>query len=232
MAINEFYSYILTHLKKIGKLEYVSFEGNPMETSIPSFLFFCILELPKLKQMDWRPVTKADRSQVIYTYTQFVSFLIFWLLFCLIQFFFFWFLIQFSLCLSLSLSLSYFWYNSFSLLLIFDAIFSLFLFLMQFSLCLSLLIFDIILFVFLISMQFIILTTIPIEYSPIRREWLNRKARLTTTCCRPWAHAAPTRVCTFRPTSIGFQLRRKLRRKLHKARWREKKWRRRWRVRD
>jgi hypothetical protein len=63
MALNEFYAYILAHLKKLAKLEYLAFEGNPIETSITSFSFFCIGELPKLKFMDWKPVSKNDRAQ-------------------------------------------------------------------------------------------------------------------------------------------------------------------------
>ena len=45
MQINEFYAYLLTHVKKLSKLEYLSFEGNPLEDDIASFLFFCIGEL-------------------------------------------------------------------------------------------------------------------------------------------------------------------------------------------
>lgn len=63
MAINEFYAYILAHLKKLAKLEYLAFEGNPVESQIASFTFFCIGELPKLKSMDWKPVSKKDRDQ-------------------------------------------------------------------------------------------------------------------------------------------------------------------------
>lgn len=61
MPINEFYQYILIHLKKLSKLEFLSFYGNPIENKIQEFKYFIINELPKLKYYNWDLITKEDR---------------------------------------------------------------------------------------------------------------------------------------------------------------------------
>ena len=40
----QFYCYILSHVKKLPKLELLVFDDNPIESDITSFTFFCIQE--------------------------------------------------------------------------------------------------------------------------------------------------------------------------------------------
>jgi Leucine-rich repeat (LRR) protein len=47
LEINEFYNEILLPIKKLTKLEILSFDGNPVEEKIKFFKFFIINELPK-----------------------------------------------------------------------------------------------------------------------------------------------------------------------------------------
>lgn len=58
MPIHEFYNYVLVHLKKLPKLELLSLSGNPIYDKIKELKYFLINELPKLKYLDWEPVTK------------------------------------------------------------------------------------------------------------------------------------------------------------------------------
>lgn len=57
-AINEFYNLIFVHIKKLPKLEFLSFDGNPLEQSITNFKYFVIYDMAKLKYLDWEPITK------------------------------------------------------------------------------------------------------------------------------------------------------------------------------
>lgn len=50
-------------MKSLTKLEYVSFEGNPIEVSINNFRMYIAHELPNLDYLDLNPVTKHERSQ-------------------------------------------------------------------------------------------------------------------------------------------------------------------------
>lgn len=61
LSANEFYSFILAHLKKLNKLEYLSFVGNPVQVNIPEFRYFVINELPRLKYLNWDTIGKEDR---------------------------------------------------------------------------------------------------------------------------------------------------------------------------
>lgn len=53
---------VIEPLKQLSKLEYLSFEGNPIERSIPSFRHYIAYELPKLHFLDWVQITKEDRA--------------------------------------------------------------------------------------------------------------------------------------------------------------------------
>jgi Leucine-rich repeat (LRR) protein len=57
-SIEQFYTFILVHLKTLPKLKYLSFEENPVEVKIPSFRLFVINELVKLSYLDWKTITK------------------------------------------------------------------------------------------------------------------------------------------------------------------------------
>lgn len=59
---NEFFNFVLPHLKKLAKLEYINFSGNPIQTTIREFRYFIIQELPKLKYLNWELIAKEDRS--------------------------------------------------------------------------------------------------------------------------------------------------------------------------
>jgi len=59
---NEFFNFVLPHLKKLPKLEYINFSGNPIQTTIREFRYFAIFELPKLKYLNWELIAKEDRS--------------------------------------------------------------------------------------------------------------------------------------------------------------------------
>ena len=54
---------ITLHLKGLQKLEYVVFEGNPVEETIPMFNYYIINELPKVKYLNWTQVSKDDRTK-------------------------------------------------------------------------------------------------------------------------------------------------------------------------
>jgi hypothetical protein len=62
LSINEFHNFILQPLRKLPKLEYLNFAGNSICRNIPHFKFFVIVELPKLKYLDWDEISKEDRS--------------------------------------------------------------------------------------------------------------------------------------------------------------------------
>ena len=59
---NEFFNFILVHLKKLPKLEYLNFSGNPVQSTIREFRYFVIQELPRLKYLNWDVIAKEDRS--------------------------------------------------------------------------------------------------------------------------------------------------------------------------
>ncbi|KAL6057077.1 Protein kinase domain-containing protein [Balamuthia mandrillaris] len=61
--ISHFYNRILVCLKKLPKLAYLSFQGNPCEFNIPEFRLFVIYELPQITYLDWTPVTKEEKSR-------------------------------------------------------------------------------------------------------------------------------------------------------------------------
>jgi len=63
MPLFNFHNEVIAHLRKISKLEYLSFEGNPVETSIPEFRSYIAYELPKLKYLDWEQITKEERQK-------------------------------------------------------------------------------------------------------------------------------------------------------------------------
>ncbi|ELR18987.1 Armadillo/betacatenin-like repeat domain containing protein [Acanthamoeba castellanii str. Neff] len=50
-------------LKTLPKLNWLSFEGNACEQSIPYFREFIAHELPKLSYLDWKPITREERSE-------------------------------------------------------------------------------------------------------------------------------------------------------------------------
>ena len=50
-------------LKGLPKLEYVAFEGNPVEETIPMFKYYIANELPKVKYLDWTQISKDDRTK-------------------------------------------------------------------------------------------------------------------------------------------------------------------------
>jgi hypothetical protein len=52
-------------LKKLPKLEFLSLIGNPVEDKIRELRFFLINEMPKLKYLDWEPVTKEEKQRAI-----------------------------------------------------------------------------------------------------------------------------------------------------------------------
>jgi serine/threonine protein kinase len=59
---NEFFNFVLPHLKKLSKLEYINFSGNPIQTTIREFRYFAIQELPRVKYLNWELIAKEDRS--------------------------------------------------------------------------------------------------------------------------------------------------------------------------
>jgi len=61
LTISEFFTFVLAPLKKIHKLEFLNFMGNPVEKNINEFKYFIIYEMPKLKYLDWDPITKTVR---------------------------------------------------------------------------------------------------------------------------------------------------------------------------
>lgn len=62
MPENEFFNFVLVHLKKLPKLEYLSLSGNPVQSTIREFRYFVIQELPRLKFLNWDVIAKEDRS--------------------------------------------------------------------------------------------------------------------------------------------------------------------------
>lgn len=61
LPINEFYNFVLLHIKKLPKLEFISFNGNPLQDKIREFKLFVVNELPKIKYLDWEAVSKEVR---------------------------------------------------------------------------------------------------------------------------------------------------------------------------
>ncbi len=53
LPIEQFFTFVLTPIKKLPKLEYLSFLENPVEVKIFSFRLLVINELPKLRYLDW-----------------------------------------------------------------------------------------------------------------------------------------------------------------------------------
>jgi hypothetical protein len=66
VAINIFYQKILVYLKRLPKLEFLSFDGNPIEESIFQFRGFVVNEMPKLKYLDWDAITKEVKIFLLY----------------------------------------------------------------------------------------------------------------------------------------------------------------------
>lgn len=61
-SLQQFYSFILKPIQKLPKLEYLSFQDNPIEVKIVKCKYLCIAELPKLKYYDWKLISKDDRT--------------------------------------------------------------------------------------------------------------------------------------------------------------------------
>ena len=61
-SLQQFYNFILKPLQKLPKLEYVSFQENPVEVKIVKCRFLCICDLPKIKYYDWKLITKEERT--------------------------------------------------------------------------------------------------------------------------------------------------------------------------
>eukprot|EP01122_Echinamoeba_exundans_P012223 TRINITY_DN5057_c0_g2_i1.p1 TRINITY_DN5057_c0_g2~~TRINITY_DN5057_c0_g2_i1.p1 ORF type:complete len:2032 (+),score=615.01 TRINITY_DN5057_c0_g2_i1:497-6097(+) len=62
LSINDFFSVLLVHLKKLPKLEYLTFSNNPIQSSIQDFRYLVIHELPKLRYLNWDLISKEDRA--------------------------------------------------------------------------------------------------------------------------------------------------------------------------
>eukprot|EP00727_Mastigamoeba_balamuthi_P007083 m51a1_g2996 putative leucine-rich repeat-containing protein (1494) ;mRNA; r:756253-761961 len=65
MPLAEFHTFVMPAIRKIPKLEYLSFEGNPIEHAVPEFRSYIINELPKLHYFNWVVVTKDDRNKAV-----------------------------------------------------------------------------------------------------------------------------------------------------------------------
>jgi hypothetical protein len=63
MPIEQFYTFVLQPLKKLPKLEYLSFLENPVEVKIYSFRLLVINEMPKLRYLDWELISKEDQKK-------------------------------------------------------------------------------------------------------------------------------------------------------------------------
>ncbi len=63
ISVSQFYQFLLNPLKKLPKLTHISFAENPVEVSIIKFRLFVVLELSKLKYLDWCAVTKGLMKQ-------------------------------------------------------------------------------------------------------------------------------------------------------------------------
>ena len=61
-TLQQFYHFIIKPLQKLPKLEYVSFQDNPVEVKIIKCKFLCICDLPKIKYYDWKLITKEDKN--------------------------------------------------------------------------------------------------------------------------------------------------------------------------
>ncbi len=58
--LRKFHSFVLVHLKKLTKLQCLSFSvGNPSANKISKFRLYLILELPSLRVLDGKYVEKA-----------------------------------------------------------------------------------------------------------------------------------------------------------------------------
>jgi hypothetical protein len=62
LSISDFFSVLLVHLKKLPKLEYLTFSNNPIMSSIQDFRYLVIHELPKLRYLNWDLISKEDRA--------------------------------------------------------------------------------------------------------------------------------------------------------------------------
>lgn len=60
LSIGSFAREILVYLKKLTKFEYFNLDGQP---SIPKFRYFLIYELPRLKYINWSPITKEELTE-------------------------------------------------------------------------------------------------------------------------------------------------------------------------
>lgn len=63
MTLAHFYRDLLAPLKRLPRLEYLALEGNPIELSVTEFRALVAHELPRLKYLDWAPVTKDERQR-------------------------------------------------------------------------------------------------------------------------------------------------------------------------
>lgn len=61
LSTSEFSTFLLVHLKKLPKLEYLNFSGNPIQDTIPHFRYLVIHELPHLKYLNWDMISKEVR---------------------------------------------------------------------------------------------------------------------------------------------------------------------------
>eukprot|EP01091_Cochliopodium_minus_P016685 TRINITY_DN6320_c1_g1_i1.p1 TRINITY_DN6320_c1_g1~~TRINITY_DN6320_c1_g1_i1.p1 ORF type:complete len:1790 (-),score=679.77 TRINITY_DN6320_c1_g1_i1:91-5460(-) len=61
-SLQQFFNFIIKPLQKLTKLEYVSFQDNPVEVKIIKCKFLCINDLPKIKYYDWKLITKEERT--------------------------------------------------------------------------------------------------------------------------------------------------------------------------
>jgi hypothetical protein len=60
-SLSQLYHYLLIFLKRLPKLEYLSLEENPV-TREKEYRLFVIAELPKLKFLDWKEISKEERA--------------------------------------------------------------------------------------------------------------------------------------------------------------------------
>lgn len=63
LSLSQVYHSILVYLKRLPKLEYLGFEENPFTWGDDKYRLFVIAELPRLKYLDWREVTKEEREE-------------------------------------------------------------------------------------------------------------------------------------------------------------------------
>ncbi|KAH3742780.1 Serine/threonine-protein kinase STY17 [Pelomyxa schiedti] len=62
-SLHDFFELVMKPLKKITKLEYLAFEGNPCESHIPDFKYYVLSELPKLKYYNWVALSREDHAR-------------------------------------------------------------------------------------------------------------------------------------------------------------------------